>query len=111
MIIIHTKNFDTTYKKLKKHKLEYNNLLKILDVIENIDSFNELLLLPQAKLYGFEHLKHDMSDFYSFNLCKNKGTIRLIVKPKENNIVEIYLITISFKHYQDFDPRRVNYYE
>ena len=109
MNIIHTKNFDSAFKKLQKHRVEYNNLLKILDIIENTNTFNELLILPQVKMYGFERMKYDKRDFYSFNLCKNGGVIRLIVKPKENNNIEIYLVTISFNHYDDFDIRKVNY--
>ena len=83
MNIIHTKNFDSAFKKIKKHRLEYNNLLKILDMIENIDTFDELLILPQAKMYGLERMKYDKNIFYSFNPHKKGGVIRLIVKPKK----------------------------
>ena len=61
--------------------------------------------------YHFERLKYDKNDFYSFNLCKNGGKIRLIVKPNENNIIELYLAFISYDHYQDFDIRKVIYYD
>lgn len=111
MKIIHTRNFDKTFKKLKKHNQEYNNLLKILDIIENANTFNELLKLPHLKMYGFERLKYDKSDFYSFNLSKHGGVIRLIVKPNDNDEIVIYLITISYNHYEDFDLMGVIYYE
>ena len=111
MEIIHTKSFDSSLKKLKRHHLEYDNLFKILDIIENVDDFKQLCNLPQVSMYGFERLKHDKNDFYSFNLKKTGGKIRLIVKPKEENVVEIFLIDISFDHYLDFDPKRVIYYE
>lgn len=62
-------------------------------------------------MYGFERLKHDKSDYYSFNPKKNGGRIRLIVKPKDNNTVELFLILISYEHYEDFDPKKVVYYE
>lgn len=64
MIIIHTKSFDTSYKKLKSHTKEYNNLLKILGIIENTSSFKELKNLPQVKMYHFERLKYNKSDYY-----------------------------------------------
>ena len=65
--IIHSKTFDSNLKKIKKHKIEYNNLLKILNIIENTDNFKELTLLPQIKMYGFEGLKYQYNDYYSFN--------------------------------------------
>ena len=111
MHIIHTKTFDSSYKKLKKHRKEYSNLLIILDLIENARDFNELCKLPQSKIYKLERLKHEMSNYYSYNLCKNKGKIRLIVKPNDDNSIELYLITISYDHYEDFNPKEVNYYE
>ena len=52
-----------------------------------------------------------MSNYYSYNLCKNKGKIRLIVKPNDDNSIELYLITISYDYYEDFNPKEVNYYE
>ena len=110
MRIIYTKSYEKTYKKIKKHVLEYNNLLKILDIIENVDTFNELLNLPIAKMYGFEQLKYENNEFYSFNLNKNKGVIRLIVKPKDN-YVELYLVMISYKRYKDFNAKGVIFYE
>ena len=111
MDIIHTKSFDSSFKKLKRHPIEYTNLFKILDIIENVDDFNQLCNLPQVFIYGFERLKHDKSDYYSFNLKKNGGRIRLIIKPHDNNTIELFLILISYEHYEDFDPKKVIYYE
>lgn len=111
MIIIHTKTFDSSLKKLKRHHLEYDNLFKILDIIENADDFIQLSNLPQVSMYGFERLKHDKNDYYSFNPKKNGGKIRLIVKPKNDNIIEVFLIDISYDHYLDFNPKKVIYYE
>ena len=111
MNIIHTKSIDNTLKKLKSHHKEYNNLFKILDIIENAKDFNVLINLPQCKIFNFERLKYDKNEYYSFNLSKNRGVIRLIVKPLNTNSVEIYLIMISYNHYEDFDPRKVIYYE
>lgn len=111
MIIIHTKTFDETLKILKRHILEHKNLLKILSIIENAKDFQESIHLPQVEMYGFERLKHDKNDYYSFNPKKKGGTIRLIVKPNIDNTIEIFLIKISYKHYEDFDPKKVIYYE
>lgn len=111
MKIIYTKSYDSQLKKLKKHKIEYENLKRIIDAIESTNIFKDLSKTPVAILYKFERLKHQNNGFYSFNLCKNGGKIRLIVKPNENNEVEIYIVFISFEHYEDFDLRKVIYYD
>ena len=52
-------------------------------------------------MYGFEILRYDMSGYYSFNLCKNGGMIRLICRiEKEKNLVILEYITMN--HYEDF---------
>ena len=52
-------------------------------------------------MYGYEALKDDLSGYHSFNLCKNRGRIRLIFTVnREAN--EIKLIYISTEHYDDF---------
>ena len=109
--IIRTKNFDKSYKYIKKYNKEYTNLNKIIDIIENTSSFKVLCNLPQVRMYGFERLKHDKKDFYSFNLSKSGGIIRLIVKPLSDDSIELFLILISYNHYEDFDPKKVIYYE
>src|SRR5574344_3049299 len=100
MIKNYTKSYDITHKKIKKHNIENNNLLKIISLIKNSNDFNELFNNPLANMYGFEQLKHYKKAIYSFNLCKNGGTIRLLIEVK--NIQTILLIFISYKHYQDF---------
>ena len=82
--ILHSKTFDKSFKSLKKHKNEYNNLLKVLNIIENVDTFKELMCLPQVKMYGFERLKYQNNMYYSFNLSRHGGKIRLIVRPNDN---------------------------
>jgi hypothetical protein len=61
-------------------------------------------------MYGFEPLKYELNGFYSFNLAKNSGLIRLIIKPDDSNN-SIYLVFISYKHYEDFTKERVIYYD
>lgn len=107
MIIKYSKNYDKSIKKLKKHIHEFNNLLNIIKIIERVENFDMLKKLPMVQIYGFEQLKYQNNDFYSFNLSKHSGTIRLIVKPDRENIVVIYLVDVSYKHYKDFDCERV----
>ena len=107
MNIIYTKSYDKSIKVLNKRKEEKEVLEDILSYLRNINYFNILLNDPLAKMYGFERLKYDLKDFYSFRLSR---TIRLIVKPKDNNI-EIYLIYLSKNHYEDFDIGKVMFYE
>lgn len=107
MIIKYSKNYDKSIKKLKRHIHELNNLSNIIKIIERVENFDMLKKLPMVQMYKFEQLKYQNNDFYSFNLSKHGGTIRLIVKPDKENIVIIYLADISYKHYEDFDCERV----
>ncbi len=111
MNIIYTKSYEKGLKKLKRHVKEYQNLLTILDIIENADNFDILVQLPIVHLYRFERLKHKWNEYYSFNLSKSRGKIRLIIKPNENNKVEVYIGFISFDHYEDFEIEKVIYYD
>lgn len=61
MKIIYTKSYDKSYKKIKKHSREYNNLLVILDIIESSEDFETLIKLPIVQIYGFERLKHNLN--------------------------------------------------
>lgn len=75
-------------------------LNKIILHIKECHTYEELSKHPVSIMYGFESLKEDMNGYYSFNLCKNGGTIRLIVSiDKENKIVKLEYITM--KHYED----------
>ena len=106
MQIIETKSYKQTLKKLNKYKKEMAYLEKIIFIIKRSDSIKSLLYDNEAKLYNFEKLKHFKEDIYSFNLSKNSGVIRLIINEKEN---KCYLLYISYKHYKDFDLKKVIY--
>lgn len=106
MIIKYSKNYDKNLKKLKKHTKEYDNLLNIIKIIERVDNFDMLKKLPIVQIYHFERLKYQNNQFYSFNLSKHGGSIRLIVKPSDDRII-IYLLDISYIHYKDFDKEKV----
>ncbi len=111
MKIINTKSYDNTVKKLNRHIKEKDNLRIIGELIENNENFESLVSNPISAMYGFERLKHSNNCFYSFNLCKNGGKIRLIVYPNDNDTSYIYLVFVSFKHYQDFSKEKVIYYD
>lgn len=105
----YTKSYDKTLKKLKKYPNELNNLKTIIELIKLIDDLEKAIYNPLLKMYGFEKLKY-YDNFYSINLGKNSGVIRLILKyDKENKV--IYLAFISFKHYKDFLESKVIYYD
>lgn len=95
------RKFSTRRKKLAKHYEARKMLEKILLHIKETLSYEDLSLNPISKMYGFEALKHEMSGFYSFNLCKNGGTIRLIcqIDVRKNTVRLLY---ISMNHYIDF---------
>ena len=102
----YTKSFDKT---LKKYPNEITNLNSIIELLRLIENFEKDIHNPLLKMYGFEKLKH-YENLYSFNLNKNGGVIRLIIKYDEKNKI-IYLAYISFKHYKDFLESKVIYYD
>lgn len=107
MKLLYTKSYDNTVKLLKKHNQEKNKLNEILELINNSTSFSELKVNPITKLFHFEQLKHELNNFYSFRL--NDKLIRLIVRPIDNNNLE--LSYISYDHYKDFNEKKVIYYD
>ncbi len=107
MKVLYTKSYDNTSKNLKKHRNEQKELNEILELINNSTDFNELKNNPIAITYDFEQLKYQLNEFYSFKL--NKKVIRLIIKPINNNLLE--LSYISYDHYKDFNKKKVIYYD
>lgn len=110
MIINYTKSYDNTIKKLKKYPKELDNLENIKSLIKESINFIELSNNPLATMYSFERLKHKNNDYWSFNLSKHGGVIRLIVKPTENDNI-ILLAFVSYNHYKDFIPNKLVYYD
>lgn len=93
--------FENQEKKLKRYKKERETYDKIINLIKMSRTFDELQSSPISKMYGFEALKHECSGFYSFNLSKKGGVIRLIVSEgKEKTILNLEYI--SMDHYNDF---------
>lgn len=109
MNLKYTKSYDNTVKKLKKFTAQKETLNIILDIINNSTDFDELKNNPIVRMYRFERLKYELNEFYSFSLEKSGGVIRLIVRPVNNNLLE--LSYISYDHYEDFNEERVIYYD
>ena len=108
MQIVYSKNYLQSQKQLtKKHRTkELEHLAEIIDAIREAETYDDLKLTPTAYIFKFEELKNDKVGFASFNLNKNGGVVRLIVRPQDNKIV-LELVFISTKHYEDFDPKGV----
>ena len=109
MKIFYSKSYDKCYKNLKKHSKERENLDKLLNDLQNVVDFDALVVNNYFKVhYNFERLKYQNSNFYSFNLSKSGGVIRLIAQKLDNDIIMVY---ISFDHYNDFNKGKVIFYE
>ncbi len=109
MKIIYSKSFDKSLKKLKKHHKELKVLNKLINDLTNYDYFSDLINDNYIKTYyKFERLKYNNKNFYSFNLNRNGGKIRLIVEQKDEDCIMLY---ISTDHYNDFNERKVIYYD
>ena len=111
MTIKYTKGFNRTVKKLKRYAEEQKNLKDITEKITNHDTFQELQNNPIMKtIYDFHQLKHQKSGFWSLNLEKHGGVIRLIVMPADNEN-EIIFVYVSYDHYNDFTPDKLRFYD
>ena len=108
--IKYTKSYDNTFKRLKRFHKELMNLEKIISIIKNSSDIKEVLKNPLLKMYGLEQLKYELNEFYAFNLEKNGGRKRLIVK-MNYDLNQVELIFVSFEHYADFSIDRVKYYD
>ncbi len=99
---INSDKLKTEEKKLKKYPSEHERLDRIINHIKQCQSVKELKYSPISNMYHFEELKHEMSGYCSFNLCKSRsGVIRFIFTiDEENQIVNV--VFISLKHYDDF---------
>ena len=94
-------HYKKSEKNIKKKYLQQHTLEMIKNHIKQCNSFHELLNHPISIMYGFEALKYELSGYYSFNLCKNRRTVRLIVSINIANN-QVCLEYISVDHYADF---------
>ena len=98
-------DFKNEEKKLKKYFNEKNNYEKIIMHIRTVNTYKELCIHPFSIMYGFERLKYFDDEYYSFNLSKKGGVIRLIFKIDTVNNVVI-LKFISMNYYADFKRKK-----
>ncbi|MCM1053134.1 MAG: hypothetical protein NC483_04090 [Ruminococcus sp.] len=98
-MLLNRENFTKEEKKLKKKNKELENLEKILILLKQSKSLEDLKTNSLSYIYGFEILRNDLSGFYSFNLNKNGGKIRLLCSINEDKVTLEY---ISLDHYEDF---------
>ena len=66
-MLLDRSTFKNEEKKLKRHYKEKEMLKKIILLIKESSSYDELVINPFSKMYGFEILRYDMSGYYSFN--------------------------------------------
>ena len=100
MTILRTERYKRDLKKLeKKYTKEFETNGKIENHIKVCKDIEDLKINVISRMYNFEKLKGNNSKYWSFNLCKNRGTIRLMCTiNEEKNIVN--LEHISFDHYK-----------
>ena len=94
-------HYKRSEKNIKRNYKQQNTLDMIKNHIKICNNFEELTKNPISIMYGFEKLKYELNGYYSFNLCKNKGTIRLIISINEATN-QVFLEYISTNHYSDF---------
>ena len=101
MNIDYGEHYKKSEKNIKKKYSEQRTLEMIKTHIKQCNNFPELEKHPISIIYGFEPLKYELAGYYSFNLCKNGGTVRLIVSINESSN-QVCLEYISTDHYADF---------
>jgi Txe/YoeB family toxin of Txe-Axe toxin-antitoxin module len=92
--------YKNSNKNIKNRYNEKKTLDMIINHIKQCTDFPSLSINPISLMYGFEPLKHELNGYYSFNLNKNGGKIRLIVSPSGEEILKLEYISID--HYEDF---------
>lgn len=101
MKIVYGELYKNSKKNIKKHYSEQDTLDMIINHIKQCINFDELKNNPISIMYGYEQLKYELNNYYSFNLCKKGGKIRLIFSVDES-LNQISLEFISIDHYIDF---------
>lgn len=101
MDITYGELYENSEKNLKKRYEEQKTLEMIKNHIKRSNNFQELRENPLSNMYGYEPLKYELNGYYSFNLCKNGGTIRLIISVNES-LNQVCLEYVDPKHYKEF---------
>ena len=100
LIIEYGKKYEKSIKNIKNRHNEKKTLNMIVNHIKQCSDFQSLSTNPISLMFGYEPLKYELNGYYSFNLNKNGGKIRLVFSIIDENIVE--LDYISVEHYEDF---------
>lgn len=100
MKIEYGEKFEKSLKKLKKRHSDLQMYEKIINHMKRCNDFNEFSKSPISLIYGFEALKYELNGFFSCNLNKNGGTIRLIFSSNQTNLITLEFV--STDHYLDF---------
>ena len=100
MIIEHGEKFQNSLKKIKKKHSELLMYEKVKNHMKRCNDFLEFSRSPISIMYGFEPLKYELNGYYSCNLNKNGGTVRLIFSTDGNKLITLEFV--STDHYSDF---------
>lgn len=100
LIIEYGDKYKNSYKGIKNKHKEKDTLELIINHIKLCKDFQCLSTHPVSLMYGFEPLKYELNGYYSFNLNKNIGVVRLIVSTDSNEILRLEFVSVN--HYDDF---------
>ena len=95
--------FSSSLKNIKNRHNEKRTLDMILNHMKICSDFKELSTNGISLMFGFERLKHELCNYYSFNLNKNGGKSRLIFSISNNQTVKLEYISVE--HYGDFKKK------
>ena len=100
LIIEYGDKYKNSFKGIKNKHKEKEMLELIINHIKLCSDFQCLSTHPVSLMYGFEPLKYELNGYYSFNLNKNSGVVRLIVSTDNNKILRLEFVSVN--HYDDF---------
>lgn len=100
LIIEYGDKYKNSYKGIKNKHKEKDTLELIINHIKLCKDFQCLSTHSVSLMYGFEPLKYELNGYYSFNLNKNSGVVRLIVSTDSNEILRLEFVSVN--HYDDF---------
>lgn len=100
LIIEYGDKYKNSFKGIKNKHKEKEMLELIINHIKLCSDFQCLSTHPVSLMYGFEPLKYELNGYYSFNLNKNSGVVRLIFSTDNNEILRLEFVSVN--HYDDF---------
>lgn len=100
MIIEYGDKYKNGLKRIRNKHKEKDTLELIVNHIKLCNDFQCLCTHPVSLMYGFEPLKYELNGYYSFNLNKSSGVVRLIVSTDKNETLRLEFVSVN--HYDDF---------